>query len=100
MRCRKLSLHLHTFVQKRAMVERAAESAFCLCQRGPAMFVFGHPDDCPDTKPGAFDSEDEAIQAAQAHYEQCPWDGLLAVWMQGGHIFLAVIYEGQVYRPE
>lgn len=64
------------------------------------MFVFGHPDDMPDTKPGEFETEEEAIDAAQKHFSQYPWDGLLAVWVKGAMHFNVLVYEGWVYRPE
>ena len=64
------------------------------------MYVFGHPEDMPDTKPGEFETEEEAIDAAQQHFRKCPWDGLLAVWIQGAISFQVMVYEGRVYRPE
>jgi len=64
------------------------------------MFAFGHPDDMPDTKGDGFESEEEAIAAAQAHYDAAPWDGLLAVWIEGAMHFECMVYEGRVYRPE
>lgn len=64
------------------------------------MFVYGHPDSMPKFTCGGFPDEETTIAAAQEYWHECPWETLLAIWITGSQVILALVYDGMVYRPE
>lgn len=65
-------------------------------------YSFGDPDN-PLSNDPRFDTEDEAIKAAEEWLVQHPWDSMRAVWQEwgdgAGAETVCLVWEGTVWRP-